>query len=497
MSEEKFNNFIAMVKLQEGNYNREQFIKKYEKQQVGVFNISRVSRLANLFDGAYYSFEIVKYFCPCLNKQDIEACMRLVDGGYYKFEVVKLYPKLAGKITKDHIFGILTAFEGDYYKFEAIKYFKNEFFTVNDAKDLMLIFNNSYSMQVLDLFPDFFALSKDDLYNFIDTAFSDDINENIFEKIGCLLNSDIPLEKFKTDECRLRICKKISNLIYSKIPEILLKFVDEKYKFFALKEFNFTRLDPDTIVAILSVFDTELLKYKALLHIRPTYFKAWKGTIAQFTNSAIQYEVNCMFYDIKQEPQEILKSFKSIAYAKKFIAKYKIDPSLLIESDYSIIESVEEIEDDDIEDILEEDIMPDSPIITITRDMVPSYFQSMVGECTYNTETGEIRGSGMFGSSIRKGNININGYDLYDTLVAAAKPAIKNGVSLKVPLDWKDEKANLEADECIVCIDRKRQVIFNCGHYHTCAKCSRKLVREKQPCPMCRTAISSVARVFA
>lgn len=64
----------------------------------------------------------------------------------------------------------------------------------------------------------------------------------------------------------------------------------------------------------------------------------------------------------------------------------------------------------------------------------------------------------------------------------------------------EDEKSNEEtpaSELCVVCLDRKRIVAFQCGHYRFCAACSRELLKTGSPCPECRAPIERAFKVFA
>ena len=68
---------------------------------------------------------------------------------------------------------------------------------------------------------------------------------------------------------------------------------------------------------------------------------------------------------------------------------------------------------------------------------------------------------------------------------------------LYVPHAWRDIKVKDDDDnQCVVCMSRRKQILFDCGHYHTCAKCSRQIVKGNRQCPMCRKTIIRVTRVF-
>ena len=46
-------------------------------------------------------------------------------------------------------------------------------------------------------------------------------------------------------------------------------------------------------------------------------------------------------------------------------------------------------------------------------------------------------------------------------------------------------------DGCVVCLERKSIIEFNCGHRRTCVRCSSDVIRSNHLCPMCREDIRS------
>jgi hypothetical protein len=56
-----------------------------------------------------------------------------------------------------------------------------------------------------------------------------------------------------------------------------------------------------------------------------------------------------------------------------------------------------------------------------------------------------------------------------------------------------DLRSSEDSDEegCVVCMERKSMVEFNCGHRRTCAKCSTDVIRSNHLCPMCRVEITT------
>jgi hypothetical protein len=56
----------------------------------------------------------------------------------------------------------------------------------------------------------------------------------------------------------------------------------------------------------------------------------------------------------------------------------------------------------------------------------------------------------------------------------------------------EDEKTQVEELKCGVCLDNKRCIAFNCGHFCTCNACSQEL----DTCPVCRVKIITKTRIY-
>lgn len=56
----------------------------------------------------------------------------------------------------------------------------------------------------------------------------------------------------------------------------------------------------------------------------------------------------------------------------------------------------------------------------------------------------------------------------------------------------EDEKTQVEELKCGVCMDNKRCIVFNCGHFCTCDTCSQRL----DTCPVCRVKIITKTRIY-
>lgn len=98
------------------------------------------------------------------------------------------------------------------------------------------------------------------------------------------------------------------------------------------------------------------------------------------------------------------------------------------------------------------------------------------------------------------GSVTINGVDVFAEMKACAERAVQQQLAamekkkLRVPHAWKDTKMK-EGDKDI-CMANLKQIMLGCGHYHSCAKCTRAIMLANNECPMCRAKIIGVTRVF-
>ncbi len=70
-------------------------------------------------------------------------------------------------------------------------------------------------------------------------------------------------------------------------------------------------------------------------------------------------------------------------------------------------------------------------------------------------------------------------------LAAAAAKAV--AVAASQPAGETDD------DVCIICLDQPASVTFNpCSHCVTCPACAKLVAQRNQPCPLCRTPVSSI-----
>lgn len=59
----------------------------------------------------------------------------------------------------------------------------------------------------------------------------------------------------------------------------------------------------------------------------------------------------------------------------------------------------------------------------------------------------------------------------------------------------KQEASSAEDDDdaCVICLDQPSNLTFQpCGHTVTCAVCAMMVTQAEQPCPVCRSPVTSV-----
>lgn len=100
-------------------------------------------------------------------------------------------------------------------------------------------------------------------------------------------------------------------------------------------------------------------------------------------------------------------------------------------------------------------------------------------------------GMGMVASNVPGGSERQAGRRLVDADVERRELGFGNQ-------DRIDGKEYGKTDECVVCMDERRQVVFlPCRHMATCQKCAEKIVGGWAPiCPICRGEVDETVKVF-
>jgi hypothetical protein len=57
---------------------------------------------------------------------------------------------------------------------------------------------------------------------------------------------------------------------------------------------------------------------------------------------------------------------------------------------------------------------------------------------------------------------------------------------------FMDERTDIELLKCCVCMENKKNTLFNCGHLSSCRACSERMER----CPVCRADVSTRTNVY-
>jgi len=101
--------------------------------------------------------------------------------------------------------------------------------------------------------------------------------------------------------------------------------------------------------------------------------------------------------------------------------------------------------------------------------------------------------------------INGRGPRFMNTVIRSFRPAIEQKIVippepetmiLQVLNDMTDNATEDATKQCIICLTNEKIIAFQCGHLKTCATCSKILVKDKKPCPICRAQIKKVTKIF-
>jgi len=61
----------------------------------------------------------------------------------------------------------------------------------------------------------------------------------------------------------------------------------------------------------------------------------------------------------------------------------------------------------------------------------------------------------------------------------------------------QDGNNNNANNECIVCMGEEKDTLFlPCGHYCVCFKCGDEIKKGMKQCPICRSIVQSVTKVY-
>jgi len=58
------------------------------------------------------------------------------------------------------------------------------------------------------------------------------------------------------------------------------------------------------------------------------------------------------------------------------------------------------------------------------------------------------------------------------------------------------ERKLAESNECAVCMGHKNHVLIPCGHVCVCEQCASNIMASSKQCPMCRSAVIHICKVY-
>ena len=86
-----------------------------------------------------------------------------------------------------------------------------------------------------------------------------------------------------------------------------------------------------------------------------------------------------------------------------------------------------------------------------------------------------------------------DGKFIWNEIQAVKKPKMQLVLEKLREIDSKTEE---EEKQCIICKDNKSVIALNCGHKKLCVTCALIVVKKFKECPLCKTKVTSVLRVY-
>jgi hypothetical protein len=500
------------------------------------------------FTNEHRRFDVVELYANSSTFKNIFWTMELFDNNSRKIDIVKLLQgnKCDGVgISIENVYEIMEKMTTENGKIDLIEYYKKSF-AENNIANIILIMNTSEGklrvIQTLD------NINYTEPFNLIDYIDKNDESVRMklfqyiiekYEKYGECVN------KFKSTGGKLRVIK-IMNLSYlydtNKSLTKLLNIFDDDDKLKVLKKklLDTQEINHSLIKTLLCfVYDSSRLKgFK--LFLKNTDIKNKKiikimemflvdnryGVLNEYvkSNAIKQYML-----------PKIIGTLESSEKAFMFLKKHKYEDinGILETVGYNVTD--EEIENYSLSANYESDSESDSESSsesegsmdgferyddnTIKVDLGTVNFSHHVrsnlrnfypsDKVLYNEYTETItdyNGRGNSYCSITIGGVNIGEQAKKDIIGHIKRykkeheKREKKKNKLKVPHAWRDIRATAKTDDndiCNICMTNKRQIIFNCGHYHTCGHCTRLILKGNKECPICRREIKNVTHVFA
>ena len=527
--------FVAMVRNSSSDYNRFEFIKQQYSLVKGL-DKSTIIRVAKT-NSDHYMMETLKFFKAYFTYSDVPDLMKTTSSEYYKSEIMRMFSY--GPNSKTIVLVIIRGFPEDHYRMEAIKYFK-AWFGPTDVIELMNLFSGGhYRMELVKLFKsDFGATSKADVLRIVGNLIDDSKKEEGVKFFAQWFRSDdvSALLRLYTGESYKKKVLDSNNLkgLYNtpeSLAELVALFGEDREKYAALeKKVKDGITLSKEMINIIESFKNDKYRKKICILLFAADTKhvfdanCCSSTMALFT---VPQRMTLLTEYLKNHnllPEHIvllIKQLESKGNATKFLADNGVVDAnaKLVEAGYktaaseaaTVDEEESESEPEDEPELELEDDSDDGENVILLKGLKSMYIDQ---DIKYDIKRDKV----IFGDWDFGGSIHIGGVDVGEEARRQGKKIAKKRKEkrkekkrfeeekkkkkeqLKVPHAWKDQKVDdktAEDDICVVCQEKKRMIVLNCGHYHTCGHCTRVQLRGNKQCPVCRAVITTVIRTFA
>lgn len=550
-----FNEAFQIIRSVRDNYYKFEFIKILQNRFISPNDVINV---VNSVNDNYYKYEILKFFSTFFcNFKDVKNAIICLPDIYHKNGFIKL---VKNKLNNIQIANLVNCFNfesiSDFFYIKNQETLSEIIFELktDDHKVELLEAYSSYvdkivlqkALLVINDFCDQFYIIK----NFIIKITSCDASELVK-----VVNGDTE----KDDDNRIKLLKFLFEKFGSENIKVFPNdFKTEKGRVWSIKYCDY--FDPINFVEILKIFNSDYGKYKFLkkcVNLNQNIVNSIFEIIDHFQGH--EYQKNVVKFLLSQQYfsasvlSQLLEKFPipdrfmlAVACLKK--SEHSRDDVILwlpkLDSNSEAKNILEHFTYSNIEDLLKQsgyniDVINDincnyesesesesdsdsDSELDCEFDLSQKFLNFHISEfdldrtskkyAKYAFPTGKIRfnvaRNRVESNDMNFYQININGvnvvrevYDqvqqqiLYKINVYQRKKMEIN--KLKIQNDWKDVKLTDDDDKmCNICMSNRKQIIFNCGHYHTCFKCSRKIIKGNCKCPMCKSEITTANRVF-
>lgn len=540
--------YFALIRNESGEYERFEEMKKKYKLVRGI-TTEIIFDLLKIFYENHYKMEAIKFWRAYFTVSNVPTLMNLFSDEHYKMEILKLFHIYFGTSCKDDVLSIIKLFSDLHYRLQALKCFKSRFVGQDVEEKIMPLFSDDhYRMEAIKLFALNFSrldqcevlriisLFQDatDCIKFFDRWFkvkdlvllckavaSDPQRLQLVEKYNLKteFNTAVSfvqlLDCFQNDSHRYRAFEKKMKdgiVVEKDMLNLTASFSNDKHRkkvVLALLDADVhNTIDADCCLAVMGTFSVPIkmtLLTVYLKHHSPSSDKLvalLKGL--ENKGNAVKLIKDNGFPSVGGENLLILAGYKSAS----------LESTATPDNDWSDSDSESEPEPD-LEDANDDDEDDGENIISLDGAIPQLHWVKL----SYDVKRKMVI---MNGRDFTFGSYILNGVDVEAEARRQAEKILKKRKErkqkakerrieaekkknqLKISHAIKDELATPATPEdciCIVCLGRVRKItLVPCGHYHTCAHCTRKTIRanpSKPVCPLCRQEFTQAIRVFA